>query len=222
MSYTFQVRAVNLFGAGTLSAPSNAVIPLALPGAPTALIVGRLTGSASLSWTAPANTGGSAITGYEVQVRSGGVTIRTDVLTGTATSTTVTALTNGTTYSFRVVAVTAVGKSAASATSANVTPATVPNPPVLGAVTQGAAGGSLTLNVAWTPPAFNGGAVITGYTVSAYNAAGTAVQTVVVGAGTRNRTFTFTTVGPFTFDVKASNAMGTGAASARSAPVNAR
>ena len=221
-TYTLQVRAVNLFGPGALSQPSNAVTPAGLPGTPTAVVGVRGNASVDLSWTAPTSDGGSAITGYRVQVRSGATIIRTDSLVGTATSATITGLTNGTAYRFAVQAVNANGAGALSALSVAVTPATVPGAPVLGAVTQGAAGGALTLTVAWTPPASTGGNAISAYTVTAYNAAGTAVQSVVVGSGARNRTFTFTTVGPFTFDVTATNGVGTGPASARSAPVNAR
>jgi Ca2+-binding RTX toxin-like protein len=220
-TYTLQVRAVNLFGAGALSQPSNAVTPVGLPGTPTGVVGVRGNTTVTLSWTAPLSNGGSPITGYNVQVRSGTTIIRTDPV-GTGTTATITGLTNGTAYRFAVQAVNANGPGAFSALSAAVTPATTPGAPVLGAVTQGAAGGALTLNVAWTPPASNGGTAITGYTVSAYNAAGTLVQSVVVGSGTRNRTFTFTTVGPFAFDVSASNAVGDGPASTRSALVNAR
>ncbi|WP_345508217.1 peroxidase family protein [Terrabacter aeriphilus] len=220
-AYTLQVRAVNLFGAGPLSAASNAVTPAGLPGTPTSVVAVRGNGTVDLSWTAPAN-GGSPITGWSVQVRVAGVVVRTDPLTGSTPSATIGGLANGTTYTFRVAARTAVGLGAYSTASNVVTPATVPDAPVLGAVTQGAVGGALTLAVAWTPPAVTGGNAITAYTVTAYNSSGTAVQTVVVGSTIRNRTFTFTTVGPFTFDVTATNGVGTGAASARSAPLNAR
>ena len=96
---------------------------------------------ANLTWTAPANTGGSAITGYRVQVRTGNNLVRTDILAGPATSATVTGLTNGTAYNFRVRAVTAVGLGALSAQSNTVTPATVPGAPVIGTAVTGAAGG---------------------------------------------------------------------------------
>ncbi len=221
-AYTFQVRAVNLFGPGALSAPSNEVTPRGLPGTATALVATRLDSSASLSWTAPASDGGSPITGYVLQVRNGATVVRTDTLSGNITSTLVSGLNNGTAYNFRLQAVNALGTGALSAASNTVTPATVPGAPNLGAVTQGGTGGALTVNVAWTPPASTGGSAITGYTVSAYDGTGTMVQSINLGQGARNRTFTFTSVGPFTFDVKAFNAIGTGPASARSAPVLAR
>jgi len=221
-TYTLQVRAVNAVGAGPASAESNPVVPRGVPGAPTSVVAVRGNASASLSWTAPASNGGSAITGYQVQVRTGTTVVRTDVLTGPSTSTLVTGLTNGTAYNFRVAAVNAIGTGALSAASNTVTPATVPDAPVLGAVTQGALGGALTVVVNWTPPVFNGGSAITGYTVSAYDGANNAVQRVNVAASARTQTLTFTLVGPFTFDVQAFNAVGTGASSVRSAPIDAR
>ena len=40
----------------------------AVPGAPTAVVATAGIQSASLTWTAPASNGGSAITGYEVAI----------------------------------------------------------------------------------------------------------------------------------------------------------
>ena len=221
-TYTIQVGAVNLVGAGPLSAPSNAVTPVGLPGAPTAVVATRGNALANLSWTAPASNGGSAITGYNVQVRTGATVVRTDVLASPSTNAVIGGLTNGTAYNFRVQAVTALGTGPLSAASNTVTPATVPDAPVLGAVTSGAPGGALTVTMNWTPPAFNGGAAISAYTVSAYDAGGVVLQRLNVGAGARARVFTFATTGPFTFDVTATNAIGSGAFSARSAAVLAQ
>jgi methionine-rich copper-binding protein CopC len=88
-------------------------------------------GSATVGWT-DATTGlVSPITEHQVQVLVGGSVERTvTVPGGTATSTTVNGLTNGTTYTFRVIAVNDVGASAPSAESNPVTPDT-PFPRVL-------------------------------------------------------------------------------------------
>lgn len=225
-SYAFQVVAVNVFGASPPSASSNAVIPLGPPQAPTVVAATRGNAQATLTWVAPASDGGSPITGYDVQVRTGAVVLDpvVNAITVTITGTTavVTGLKNGTAYNFRVRAVNVNGPGVLSAASNTVTPATMPDAPVLGAVTSGAPGGALTVTMNWTPPVFNGGAAISGYTVSAYDAGGLVTQRFPLGAGARTRTFTFTTVGPFTFDVNAINPIGPGALSARSAAVLAQ
>src|SRR5581483_10512950 len=86
-------------------------------------------GQVALTWTAPSSNGGSAITGYRVTPFVG-TTAQTPILTGsTATSYTVTGLTNGTAYTFKVAAINAVGVGADSAASAALTPQ--PQPPRL-------------------------------------------------------------------------------------------
>ena len=88
-------------------------------------------------------------------------------VTQTTTGTTVTGLTNGTAYNFRVQAVNAAGAGALSTQSNGVTPATVPGAPVILAPTQGPAGGTLTAVANWAAPAVTGGAAITNYRVTA-------------------------------------------------------
>ncbi|MCZ7375787.1 fibronectin type III domain-containing protein [Micromonospora sp. WMMC250] len=119
-SYAFRVAAVNAFGAGAASPASAAVVPYTLPGAPTVTSVTAGTTAARLSWTTPAN-GGSAITGYTVTPYLGGVAQTPQTFTGTDTTQTVTGLTGGATYTFRVAAINAAGTGPQSAASAAVT-----------------------------------------------------------------------------------------------------
>jgi len=95
--------------------------PLLVPDAPT---IGTATGggsSASVTFTAPANVGGGAITGYTVVATPSGI-----AGTGTSSPITVSGLTNGTAYTFKVFATNAYGPSGLSAASNSVTPAMQP------------------------------------------------------------------------------------------------
>jgi hypothetical protein len=134
-AYTFKVRAGDAAGNHSAqSAASNSVTPTTgttVPGAPTGL--GAVAGSAqvALSWTAPASNGGATITDYVVQYRTtagpGSWNTFADG-TSTATTATVTGLTNGTGYDFQVAAVNSVGTGAYSSTaSATPTPVIAPN-----------------------------------------------------------------------------------------------
>ncbi len=86
------------------------------PGAPTGLTLTPGNAQLAATWTAPASTGGSAITGYTATASPGGATCTT-----TGTSCTITALTNGTTYTVTVTATNAAGTGPAS-TAATGTP----------------------------------------------------------------------------------------------------
>ncbi len=208
-AYSFTVVARNVVGPGPASTPSNAVTPAApalAPGAPTGVAATAGDASATVTWTAPANDGGSAITGYTVTSSPGGLTATT---TG-ATSATVSGLTNGTSYSFTVAARNAVGPGPASTPSNAVTPAapaSAPGAPISGAATAGDASATVT----WSAPASDGGSPITGYTVTSTPAGGT---TGPLGPGARSATVGGLTNGTsYTFTVMAANAVGPGPAS---------
>jgi hypothetical protein len=123
-TYTFKVRGVNGGGNGPQSAASNAVTVLSAiaPSAPTGVTAEPASGSARVSWTAPSSDGGSAITGYTVTPYIGGAAQTAVPATPDKSSATVTGLTNGTAYTFRVTATNAAGSTQSTA-SAAVTPA---------------------------------------------------------------------------------------------------
>ncbi|MCK9410644.1 MAG: fibronectin type III domain-containing protein, partial [Bacteroidetes bacterium] len=218
-SYTFRVSAVNAAGTGAISAISAAVTPRTTPGPPTSVSGTSGNTQVSLTWTAPTSSGGSAITDYVVQSSPDG-SIWTTFADGTSTSTnaTVTGLTNGQDYTFRVAAVNAAGTGNFSTASGSVTPATVPNAPTAVAGTPGNTQVSLT----WSAPATNGGAAITDYVVEFNNgvswatfADGTSTSTSATVTGLTNGT-------SYTFRVSATNSVGTGTASIVSAAATPR
>ena len=123
------VRAASVFDPGNFVEDSFTVVrqPPAGPGAPGAPTGVPVNGRVNLSWTAPASPGASAITDYVVQFSSTNGTSWSTFNDGTSTSTstTVTGLSNGTAYVFRVAAVNDAGPGAFSAASAVVAPRSV-------------------------------------------------------------------------------------------------
>jgi hypothetical protein len=91
--------------------------PTTVPDPPTirSLIVAN--GSVSVFFSAPSNNGGSTITSYRVFSNPGGIEV-----SGTSSPITVTGLTNGTTYTFTMVATNVNGDSAVSNTSDDAVP----------------------------------------------------------------------------------------------------
>lgn len=104
------------------------------PDAPTNAAATAGDAEAGITWDAPADDGGSAITAYTVACASatpGDCSGISDVTTldGATTTATVTGLTNGTTYTFTVAATNGAGTSPASTATPAVTPAAGPGPP---------------------------------------------------------------------------------------------
>ncbi|HEV7723385.1 MAG TPA: fibronectin type III domain-containing protein, partial [Iamia sp.] len=185
------------------------------PGAPTGVTATAGNAQANVSWTAPASTGGSPITGYKVTPYIGGTAQTPQTTSGAGTTKTVTGLTNGTAYTFKVQAVNAIGTGPLSSASAAVTPATTPGAPT----GVSAIAGNHEATVSWTAPAATGGSAITGYRVTPYVGATAQTAQSFSGAGTSRIVTGLTNGVAYTFKVQAVNAKGTGALSAASAAV---
>ena len=106
-----------------MSTTGKVITPTTSPDAPTNAVATGGNASAAVSFTAPVNTGGSAITGYTVTSNpAGGVDSNAGT---TALIHAITSLTNGTTYTFTVKATNGVGTGVASGSSNGVTPVAV-------------------------------------------------------------------------------------------------
>jgi hypothetical protein len=219
-TYACDVRATNNVGSSAWSGKTaNFTTPQlkTAPGKPTGVTVTSLSAkSARVGFTPPANDGGSPITSYRAQCDSpNGGTKRT--LDGTASPITFTNLTPGKDYRCRVRATNAIGSSSYSAYSSTVTqPATTPDKPTNVTAT---AKSRTSATVKFTPPAYDGGAPITGYKVQCASPNGGTTRTtqgtaspVVVGKLTPGKAYKCR--------VRAVNAAGAGAYSVYSARFN--
>jgi hypothetical protein len=123
-TYTFRVQAANDNGPGALSSPSNAVTPSVpvVPSGPSSVIARPATSSARVSWTAAASDGDSAITSQTVTPYIGATAQAPVTVSASTTSTTITGLTNGSAYTFKVSATNGVGTGPQSVASSSVTP----------------------------------------------------------------------------------------------------
>lgn len=117
-AYNFRVSAINAIGTGSASSTANSTPhPPQEPDAPTGLSGTPSSTQVGLSWTVPADNGGSSITDYIIEYKlNSEPTVWTTFADGTSTgtSTTVTGLTNDLSYNFRVKAVNSIGTGAAS------------------------------------------------------------------------------------------------------------
>src|SRR5262245_7081874 len=193
------------------------------PGPPTGVTATAGVGQATVSWTAPTDLGGGLINAYIVTPFVGYAPQPPTIFHSAATTETVTGLTNGWTYRFKVQASNAspiavgTGTGPPSRASNPVIPATVPDAPTIGIATAGVA----EATVSWTAPAFDGGSPISGYVVTPF------VDGVAQTPATFDSTATTQTVTglandtSYRFRVQAINAVGTGGQSGESNSVGA-
>ena len=206
-SYTFSATATNSTGTST-AATSAAVTPAGKPDAPTGVNAVSGNGSATVSFTAPTNTGGPAIASYTVTASPNGATC---TVNAPATSCVVPGLTNGTAYTFAVTANNGLFTSSASTASSSVVPSTVPDAPTSVTATSSTSGSA---TVSFTAPVNNGGSAVTGYTVTSSPAG----ATCSIGANATTYVCTGLTNGTsYTYSVIATNIKGNSVSATSSA-----
>ncbi len=161
----------------TTSSPSAAASVAASlrPGRPSGVVAVPGEGSLSVSWRRPSGGGGSPVSGYRVEWRSGrsGAWSSAEVSGASTLSYVITGLTGGSLYWVRIRARNAEGVGVVSTNYARGTPVdrsvtvTVPvgkpSPPQGLSVAPGSAAGSIA--VSWGAPPSGGGSPVSGYVV---------------------------------------------------------
>ena len=206
----FTVTAQNKLGEGPASVPSLSVMPDEVPQMPARPVIDPAFGNGDLTvrWEPPI-VDGSPVIEYRLSISSGGtVTVGAGTLEYTWLG-----LTNGTPYSFAVVAVNSAGPSERSDFSDQLSPATFPSFPTGLVAADAGSAIECRAQLSWTRPADNG-RPITGYeilvdgatTISTFIADPAISQSFTVGCGTH------------TYQVRAVNVVGPSGWSAATAP----
>ena len=209
----FQVAAVNTNGQGPWSTASAPVTPDTVPAAPSRLRALAGDQTVLLSWNPPADLAGGTLSSYRIEYQIGSGTdwiVHTASTGTTATQQLIVNLVNGTSYRFRVAAITQLGVGVPSQATGDVIPYTVPGAP-LGLF---AAAGNGTAALAWQPPAADGGRRIVGYRIEASGQSGW--YELVANTGTTATGYAATGLvngTTYLFRVSAINAAGVGAVS---------
>jgi uncharacterized repeat protein (TIGR02543 family) len=213
-AYTFKVAVVTTVGTSAQSVASATAIPAGVPSAPanvTALTSGS---SMTVTFSAPADNGGSAITSYIVTSSPVGATC---TVGANATTYTCTGLTPGTNYTYTVKAVNLKGQSNASLASTAVTAVAAPAAPqnVSAVITAGTT--TLSATVSFDAPTTDNGSAVISYRVTASPGG----ATCTVNAPTTYCDIPVLPDRVYTFTVTATNAVGTSVASATSLEIKA-
>jgi hypothetical protein len=215
VQYYIKLRAENALGAGEESdILSTNTTPFTVPSAPSITSVTPQNGQVYIEYSAGFD-GGRPITGYFIQYSSNsGTTWSSNVNSGNDLNHTVTGLSNGTAYIFRVFAVNIAGNGLFSAPSSSVTPRTVPSQ----VATPTSSSGDQSFSIFWTNPA-DGGSAITSYTVE-YSTNGGSTWVGQESKVSSARSHTWTSLANGTSHVgrvRANNVAGSGTYSAASA-----
>ena len=203
--------AIPLAGLGSAAGADGATVP----DAPSSAVAAPSNSGAAVSWKAPANDGGSPITGYVVTPYQGSRALKARTFNSTALAQFVAGLGNGKLYFFKIAAQNAVGTSVQSPKSSAIIVG-APRKPGRPTVVRVKSG---VFRITFAIPA-NNGAKITAYsgnclsadhkTASSFGGTGSPITASNVKPGT-----------VYTCTVKAKNSRGLSPRSAASLPVKA-
>jgi hypothetical protein len=197
-AYTVTVTGTSSNNGAATSAGVTAT-PVTSPAAPTTVSAVASPGSVALTWSAPSNNGGSAITGYIIKNGTSG---ETTTATAAATTKTVSGLTAGSSIIFSILAINNNGKSEYAAFASATLPSAPDKPTGVTATAN-----TTSISVSWVAPTVTGNSAITGYKVYLYDNAGAAVGSPT-SASTTSVELTNVSAGTYTVKVKATNLVG--------------
>ncbi len=179
VTYTFTVAAINSGGSSANASPVSYSSQVTVPGAPAMPTTSFTTdGLLTVTWRAPLDTGGSAITSYKLQrlINAQWSTIRE----GIALEAKLTREAPGTSYSLRVIAVNSIGEGAPSAVAVTSVPFAKSSAP------RNLSADSTSQNnrviFTWQVPENTGGAVVSSYRLE-YSANGTSWFGIAITSG---------------------------------------
>ena len=184
-----QAGATPIRGANFLSAKvyQSITVGVVAPSVARSVVASPRNKSVVVSWAAPASTGGVAISGYTVTASPKvGSVFKTCTAAAAQRSCTVLGLTNGKSYTFKVKAANAGGKSSTTAASAAVIAGAPTDPRSLGVVFPVAKSAKVT----WRVPSSVGSGVVTGYRVRWCKVGGSCAAWVNLTASARAATVT--------------------------------
>ena len=170
-----------------------------------------------LSWSAPSDDGGEAITGYRIEVSTDGSSW-SDLVADTGSTTTSyshTDLTAGATRHYRVSAINSAGTGPASSSDSATTEASPVTKPGAPTGLTATANGQTQIDLSWTAPSDDGGAAITGYRIEV-STDGSSWTNLVADTGSTTTSYSHTGLTAGTtrhYRVSAINSAGTGPAS---------
>jgi len=167
VNYTVVVAATNSAGTGPHSNSSPSIAPATAPDSVTSLAAVPGNTTLTASWRPPTNFGGGTFSRYELTLTPRGGTVLPTVMlySSTANRYAFTGLTNGVAYDLEVLVISTantadMGSNRATAIGIPATESTAPRN------VSAQATSSTTALVSWEVPTANGGAPITGYSVS--------------------------------------------------------
>lgn len=206
VTFYYQVSARNALGNGPRT-PEMTAMPLSKPSAPQDLSATAGLGSVTLAWKAPASSGGSTILNYMVYRGTAAGEESFLVMLDAASGYLDPALINGTRYYYQVSASNAQGEGPRSAEASATPQASFDTPSAprnLNAIP-----GDGRVDLTWAPPAVEGGAPVSNYTVYRDG-----VLLVKLGTVTQHADTGLVNGQTYSYEVSASNSIGEGPKSA--------